>query len=531
MCINPGKSLMLFGSLVLAGMGLLSPAFAQPTPVYLTGEKTGNYINKSLLGSGTADISSPIQKHTTTIPIVGTLVFQFFYGTSSILNGTTTTPTTLKASRDFGLAGLLGIGSDVYLQFRNTGNTNLPANITVYFKLKEKPQTSGISVAVGGLLGLVELQNIKATAYNGSGNYTLSGSGTVNEGTAVSTGTPTKMLIDATGEWYAAFTPTVPFNAARLTVAIPTDLSLADVSTGLTANLYNVFTQTPGTSCSQAAQYTSPGEVTGITLNTGVLGLQLSEFIANPQYALNNNASQYASYAAGLASVSALGSISQTLHFDHIASTSDGIRFRLGLQNSLISLSLLQLNNIKFYAYNGTSEIPVATGELGNLISLFGLNLLDLVSLGSTHRELNLVYTPGVAFDRVKIEFSPGTLNLGVLGDAFRVYQVSLAPEVPTITTPPAATTVCEGQTAAFTVAASGNNLSYQWQQYDGSTWSAIGTATNTNLSFPATLGLDQSKYRVLITGGNSGCLQSITSPEAGLTVHEVPDTPPVSIN
>src|SRR5690606_13570505 len=99
-------------------------------------------------------------------------------------------------------------------------------------------------------------------------------------------------------------------------------------------------------------QYTSPGEVTGITLNTGVLGLPLSEFIANPQYALNNNTSQYASYAAGLANVSALGTVSQTLYFDHTASNADGIRFRLGLQNSLISLSLLQLNNIKFYAYN-----------------------------------------------------------------------------------------------------------------------------------------------------------------------------------
>src|SRR5699024_9203412 len=56
-----------------------------------------------------------------------------------------------------------------------------------------------------------------------------------------------------------------------------------------------------------------------------------------------------------------------------------------------------------------------------------------------------------------------------------------------TITTQPSNVTVTEGETATFSVTATGSNLTYQWQQStDGSAWANISGATSSSYTTQA---------------------------------------------
>src|SRR5205823_9064840 len=72
---------------------------------------------------------------------------------------------------------------------------------------------------------------------------------------------------------------------------------------------------------------------------------------------------------------------------------------------------------------------------------------------------------------------------------------VTSAPVAPTITTQPASQTVTAGQTATFTVTATGTApLSYQWQKNG----TAIGAATAASYTTPATTAADNGdRYSV----------------------------------
>ncbi|MHA4894970.1 hypothetical protein ACXZ1K_09470 [Pedobacter sp. PWIIR3] len=545
----PGKIKISVKLLLLTGMllvGNLYIAIAQ-SKTYLTGQKTGNFFGGGAaisLGTGSASVSvPPLSSHSTTnFAGLGT-TFRFYYGDNTVLTGVSTTPVKLTAAQDLGVVGLLGAGADVYIQFRNTGNSIISSGTTTYFKLKEKPTLSGASVAVGGLLGLVEIQNIIGRGYSSSGNYTLNTAnttagaaynGTENVGTVAgsSANTITRTLIDKDGEWYLSVTPDAAYNSVRLNVALPSDLRVADVARKLEVNVYHAFTQSPGNACSTLPQFTNAGEASGITINSGALvgGLDLSQLVANPQYAINGVANQYSSFSSGLASVGVASKVSQSFFYDHVATTNDGVHLHLGIEKSLIGLSLAQLNGIKFYAYSGISETPVYTQPLGSLISLLGLDVLNLINIGSTHKDLDLSIKPGVAFDRFKIEFDKGLLGIGVLGDALRIYDVSLAPSAPTITVQPstlAASNVCEGASANFSVTAtvpSGASITgYQWQYYDGTNWISMGTNSPTLNVTATTIAMNNRLFRVKITGGVAGCLQDITSNPVPLTVQPLP--------
>lgn len=100
---------------------------------------------------------------------------------------------------------------------------------------------------------------------------------------------------------------------------------------------------------------------------------------------------------------------------------------------------------------------------------------------------------------------------------------VNPAPVAPSITTPPASTTVTAGQTATFTVVAAGTApLSYQWQK--GTT--NIAGATSSSYTTPATvIGDNGSTFRVVVTNSVS----SVTSAAATLTVNAAPVAPSIT--
>ena len=96
-----------------------------------------------------------------------------------------------------------------------------------------------------------------------------------------------------------------------------------------------------------------------------------------------------------------------------------------------------------------------------------------------------------------------------------------------TITTQPSNVTVTEGETATFSVTATGSNLTYQWQQNTdgGNNWTDISSATGSSYTTQATTAaMSGYQYRCKVTGTGG----EATSNAATLTVTAPPEpTPP----
>jgi YD repeat-containing protein len=99
--------------------------------------------------------------------------------------------------------------------------------------------------------------------------------------------------------------------------------------------------------------------------------------------------------------------------------------------------------------------------------------------------------------------------------------QVALISVLPTITTQPVAAAICNlGESPAFTVAASGTGLTYQWyRKYGSQAWQAVGTQTAT-----ATIQIDQVPVQIYcnVKSGNAtrstDVVDVTVNPKPGLT-------------
>ena len=87
---------------------------------------------------------------------------------------------------------------------------------------------------------------------------------------------------------------------------------------------------------------------------------------------------------------------------------------------------------------------------------------------------------------------------------------------IPVITVPPATKFVCVGSDAVFSVTASagtGNPLTYQWQQWNGSAWANIAGATTNTLTIPTvSFAQNTNTYRVVLTGRCSVVISDVAT-------------------
>jgi hypothetical protein len=90
--------------------------------------------------------------------------------------------------------------------------------------------------------------------------------------------------------------------------------------------------------------------------------------------------------------------------------------------------------------------------------------------------------------------------------------------QLPAITAQPTNKAVCVGSNVIFSVTAI-NAVSYQWQQWTGSSWSNVGTSAPTLTLNAVTLSQNTNTYRVIVTGTCS----SVTSGAASLNVNPIP--------
>ncbi len=109
-------------------------------------------------------------------------------------------------------------------------------------------------------------------------------------------------------------------------------------------------------------------------------------------------------------------------------------------------------------------------------------------------------------------------------GSASKAFTITVNYQPTTITTQPQNVAVTVGQPAAFTVAATGSNLAYQWQQSTdgGKTWTDITGATGENYTTAATtMSMNGCQYRCVVKGDGG----EVVSNAATLTVNPVPVT------
>src|SRR5881409_1886790 len=99
---------------------------------------------------------------------------------------------------------------------------------------------------------------------------------------------------------------------------------------------------------------------------------------------------------------------------------------------------------------------------------------------------------------------------------------VNAAPVAPSILTQPSSQTVTAGQTASFTVAATGTApLSYQWNKNG----TAITGATSSSYTTPATTNSDSGAQFTVVVSNTAG---NVTSNAATLTVNAAPVAPSI---
>jgi hypothetical protein len=479
---------------------VLSCQLLYAQPAYLGGVKTANFFDRNAL-IGDAEISSPPM---TAYNFAG---LRYYYGDASILTGSTTVPVTLKTAY-LTAVGLPAAGASTYIQFRNTDNKDIAKGTTTYFRLGSKPVNSGLNLNLGALVGLTSLYNITGNMYKRAGDYEFDGSGSdysgdenVGQPIANADQTVTRLVIDKNNEWHAAVTPpaTDDYNAVRLSVRLPGGLNLVTLSS-VTANVYSAYTLSPGADCSTRPKFTDYGN-TGISLSAGALlnGLDLSQLVENAHRAIDDDTTTYSSFNSGIASVGVASTVSQGFFFDRKALVSEGVKIKLSVSQAAITAGLLA-GNISFHAFNGQTEVGSGV-NLSNSLSLLGLDLLDIVTVGAgaeAYKNITVRFYPTGTFDRIEVRLD-GLVSLSILGDVLQIHDVGLVPDAPVVSS--SREYIFEGTQPVTTASTevAGNNITWLGPLPETT---VIGTAASASpYRFPVTL-TENGNYAAVATKG-----------------------------
>jgi hypothetical protein len=220
--------------------------------------------------------------------------------------------------------------------------------------------------------------------------------------------------------------------------------------------------------------------------NTGIYSGATSNALVLTGVTSGNSGNQYRVVITGTAPCTALTSNAATLTISTtaIANQPQNQTICTSSGTGTASFSITTTGTTPTYQWQvstngGTSWTDIA-GETNASLSLSGLTLSD------SAKQYRCQLNSGAVISNVAI--------LTVYG-------------VPTINTQPSNLTVCSNATSGnFTVAATGSNLSYQWQRSTdaGATWSNISGATTNTLSFTSyTNAMDGYQYKVIVSGSS----------------------------
>ena len=334
--------------------------------------------------------------------------------------------------------------------------------------------------------------------------FTLS-AGTANDGTelinipAVPPTTTARVKVESVGNIFfdisnTNFSITTPVSGFNFSATTPTTISCngpatADVNLGTTAvggfSTPIVLTATAGVPAGTTVSFSpnplAPGSATTVTLNN-------ANTLANGTYNIT---------VTGTA-----GAVVQTATITYIVSAGAGPAITA------------QPTNVTVCEGAAASFSVTATGVSSYQWQVnTGSGFTNIA--GATTATYNIAATTaaqnGSSYHCVLV----GQCGTTTSADATLTVQTA-----PAITSQPANTTACAGSSATFTVAATGTNITYQWQISTtgcGGPWTDIPTATTNSFTVSGiTVGMSGNAYHVVISGT---CAPVITSSCAILTV------------
>jgi glucose/arabinose dehydrogenase len=194
------------------------------------------------------------------------------------------------------------------------------------------------------------------------------------------------------------------------------------------------------------------------------------------------------------------------------------------------------------YAHNGTGSLANGTAVVGGTFynpatvqfpaSYVGKYFYEDLSSGWIRYFNPSTPNSAASPDGNSVAFASGTpgalldLEVDAVGNLFYLSGADgsirkISYQAPVITAQPTSRSVQQGQTATFTVTATGPALNYQWQRLVSGTWTNVGTNSAT-LSIANSQSSNAGSYRVIV----SNTFGTATSSTATLTVN-VANAPP----
>jgi hypothetical protein len=274
----------------------------------------------------------------------------------------------------------------------------------------------------------------------------------------------------------AAIAPSITTQPASQTVTAGQTASFSVVATGTAPLTYQWMKDNVAIAGATSSSYTTP--VTASSDN----GAQFTAVISDPAGNVTTNPATLTVTAAAVAPSITTQPASQTITVGQAAS----------------------------FSVVATGTAPLTYQWKKNNVAITGATSSSYTTPLTTSSDNGAQFTAVVSDSAGSVTTNPATLT------------VSAAAVAPSITTQPASQTVTVGQSASFSVVATGTApLSYQWKKNSV----AITGATSSSYTTPLTVTSDNAAQFVVVVGNSAG---SVTSGAALLTVNA--STPPLQI-
>jgi gliding motility-associated-like protein len=392
-------------------------------------------------------------------------------------SGASTAPATLNANYA-NVLGLIAGEGEAYIQLKY--GAPVAAGKTTYIPF-DAPTITGVNLdllnLVGDLTGLFSKNLVRLDAYS---DATATG-----DGTKIADASVTNTIVrDAAGRNYFALTSTTAYNSVRVRLRYTSNLLGLSLGASIHLNVYTAFNHAAD-NCGSPL-YTNIGEATGINVS-------LNGILANPERAIDGNATTFSQLQSGLVGLGSV--VSQTVYLNGISGTGDVAKVVLSQPGTVLTVNLL--NTITLQAFNGNT----AVGGVQSASNLLNLQLLN----GGNDNPFPVYFTPGAAFDRIKISVN-NTLAVGgnILSGGLKIYEVQRAVTKPVFAgTTGGALSICGGSTLSL----SGQNLNpaftYNFYKKTNNVTTKVGDATAGTYT---ETGLAAGTYTYYISAQRAGC-------------------------
>lgn len=290
-----------------------------------------------------------------------------------------------------GIAGGIGAySSHIELKYSGTGAS---AHEVSYIRVDSEGDLfdallgGSLGDAIGGLLGSVALGNqyIVVQALDAAGNPV----GTAHSSVAGFDTEFVRLVKDKDGKFYLAVTAPDAYQSVRVEYH---HTALVGAMGSSALKVYSMCRETEFDPCEQGAFVSWDG--TGIALD--ILNLT-NGGVANPEFAIDADNSNYATLNMGIAGVGA--TVSHFTYFKTKSNIADELRVRLQLANpGILNVDLFGSSTLVFYdGEQNVGEMTLASGLINNL---------DLLGLFNSGGVQSFTFAPGVAYDRVELKIS-----------------------------------------------------------------------------------------------------------------------------